>query len=258
MTRNPIATGALLCALTLPALAQAPAPAPAAPAAPKADAPAATAPAFKASTGLHWYRTSAEHRAAYLQAYRLATLRVDEAAQGRKPGTWAVILDVDDTILDVSGYQKEYEQLGHSPEGGFSAWSRRKEAVAVPGARAFLEHVRALGGKVVLVTNRGQADCPATEENVRAQQLPFDQALCRTEKGDDKNPRFEAVQHGVAPSTLGPLDVVLWVGDNIQDFPGLKQAALRDAPDSALDQVGVRFIVLPNPTYGSWMQNPQR
>jgi predicted secreted acid phosphatase len=74
----------------------------------------------------------------------------------------------------------------------------------------------------------------------------------------NKNPRFDAVQRGESPSTLPALTIVLWMGDNIQDFPDLFQATMRDAADGAFTDFGTRFFVLPNPMYGSWTENPMR
>ena len=45
-----------------------------------------------------------------------------------------------------------------------------------------------------------------------------------------------------------------FVGDNIQDFPGLSQA-IRKQGDEAFADFGARFFVLPNPMYGSWEKN---
>src|SRR5689334_22505189 len=53
-----------------------------------------------------WARTAAEHHAAYLQAFRLAELQLRSAAKGhRRP--WAVILDIDETLLDTSEHELE-------------------------------------------------------------------------------------------------------------------------------------------------------
>jgi predicted secreted acid phosphatase len=79
--------------------------------------------------------------------------------------------------------------------------------------------------------------------------------LCKTDPSNSyKDVRFEAVAAGRAPSPLPPLRVVMWVGDNIQDFPRLRQD-IRTASDSAFAEFGDRFIVLPNPMYGSWERN---
>ena len=79
--------------------------------------------------------------------------------------------------------------------------------------------------------------------------------LCRPDAGpSDKNPRFEAVARGTAG--LPPLDVVAFVGDNVQDFPELDQA-IRARSDEAFAEFGGRFFMLPNPMYGSWERNYQ-
>ena len=83
-----------------------------------------------------------------------------------------------------------------------------------------------------------------------ARGLVYDLMLCRTGPSD-KNPRFDAVQSGLLPSTLPPLAVVAFVGDNIQDFPKLSQA-IKGAATTAFTEFGSRFFVIPNPMYGSW------
>jgi predicted secreted acid phosphatase len=74
--------------------------------------------------------------------------------------------------------------------------------------------------------------------------------LCRTDVGD-KNPRFAAVEKGTAAPGLLAIEVVAFVGDNIQDFPGMTQAS-RSGGEAAFADFGGRFFVLPNPMYGSW------
>ncbi|HET7746393.1 MAG TPA: 5'-nucleotidase, lipoprotein e(P4) family, partial [Vicinamibacteria bacterium] len=73
-----------------------------------------------------------------------------------------------------------------------------------------------------------------------------------------KNPRFERVQKGTAAEGLPPLEVLLWIGDNIQDFPGLRQDVVRADPEAALAPFGTRYFAIPNPMYGSWERNPPR
>jgi 5'-nucleotidase (lipoprotein e(P4) family) len=224
-----------------------PAPAPPAPAAPAA----AAAPALPLS--IRWSRGSAEHDALFLQAYRVAEERVRAAEAALPDGGWAVILDADETVIDNSIYQKERAEQGlpYSSES-WNEWVRRRAAPALPGAAEFTRAVRALGGRVVIVTNRDEPVCEPTRENLRAVGIAFDAVLCR-QGTSDKNPRFQAVEQGTAAPALPPARVLLWVGDNVQDFPGLSQAA-RTQP-AALAEFGRRFIVLPNPMYGSWEQN---
>ena len=231
-------------------------------ASPAATVQTAPAPAVRVATGdsarvaarllpVRWYRAAAEQRAAYLQAYRQATAALERRSAG-KAGAWGVIMDADETVLDNSRYQQE-RALADSDftPATWNAFVARRVSAALPGAAAFIAAVKAKGGRVVIVTNRTDAQCPDTRANFRALGIVVDTILCRTTT-DDKNPRFDAVQAGTVG--LPPLDVVMWVGDNIQDFPHLTQA-IRAGGDDAFAPFGDRFIVLPNPMYGSWGRN---
>jgi 5'-nucleotidase (lipoprotein e(P4) family) len=198
-------------------------------------------------------RTSAEHVAALEQVYRLATARVDAEARTHQGGHWAVVLDADETVIDNSLYQEERARagLGYSEES-WDAWVRRREATPLPGAAAFLSHVRQSGGRIAIVTNRLQSQCPDTEAVFVTHALVFDAMLCRPDGApSDKNPRFQAVAAGQTAAGAVPLDVVAFIGDNILDFPALSQAA-RDRGPQAFTEFGLRFFLVPNPMYGSW------
>ena len=218
-------------------------------------APTAPAP-FRAPEAIRWARDSAEHRALFLQVYRGAAAHVEREAASLPVGSWAVILDADETVIDNSLYQLERAQAGKPFDAeSWRAWCARREAVPLPGASAFLSRVRALGGRIAIVTNRTATECPDTEAVFLAHGLAYDVMLCRPDAGpSDKNPRFEAVARGTTPAGLPPLDVVVVVGDNIQDFPGQSQA-IRQQGDEAFAPFGARFFVLPNSMYGSWERN---
>ena len=204
---------------------------------------------------IRWVRGSAEYVAVLEQTYRLAAQVLERHVGGREAGSWAVAIDADETLISNSEQSKE-AALGAagSFEEQWDGWVERREAPALPGARGFLERVHELGGKVAVVTNRRQRHCPQTADNLRAQELPFDVLLCRGEDRD-KRPRWRSVEDGTASPELGPLEIVMWLGDNIHDFPGLDQE-LRFAGPEARNEFGDRFFVLPNPLYGSWEHNP--
>lgn len=213
-------------------------------------APRASAPPPTESTGLHWYRDAAEQRAIYVEVYRMASAAVRAQSQGLAPGTWGVILDVDETVLDNSDYSKNSDESFSAAT--WNAWVREKRAGLLPGARDFADFVAGHGGRVVLVTNRSQDQCADTEENLRAVGVRYDLILCDRVGDQDKNARFQAVLLGQA-GKFPPLKVLAWMGDNIKDFPQLTQQNSGSA-----DNFGVRYFVLPNPMYGSWVTNPQR
>lgn len=245
-------TALVACApAAAPTAAPAPAPTPAA-----AAAPSAADAAFR-HREIHWVRTAAEYRALTEQVYRQASEVVREKARGREAGSWAVILDADETVLDNSEYQRRIAERGEDYDPRtWAGWVREEAAGVVPGADRFIRLVQSLGGRVALVTNRSDALCPATVRNLDALGIEAAVVLCETETSQ-KEERFRMVEEGTTDAGLPPLDVVMWVGDNVGDFPDLEQA-LRDAPAEAFGLFGERYFVLPNPMYGSWMANDWR
>lgn len=245
--RPSFVSAALLVAVT--ACSQKQAPVATSPAAPPRAATAAPA----APDSVRWVRDAAEYHAALYQVYRLATARVEQAAAARPQGSWGVVLDADETVIDNSTYQLERARLGlgFTPES-WNAWIKRREAAPLPGAAAFLSRVKALGGRIAIVTNRLQSECEDTQAVFTAHALVFDAMLCRMDgTPSDKNPRFEAVAAGRSPAGSVPIEIVAFVGDNIFDFPKLAQSIkAQGAP--AFSEFGVRYFLVPNPMYGSW------
>ncbi len=208
-------------------------------------------------TELRWFRTSAEYQALTLQTYRVAGERLAVAAEGLAKGSWAVILDADETVLDNSEYQKRLG-VAHAKysDSSWAVWVHEAIATAIPGAAEFTQRVRQLGGRVVIVTNRAESLCAITRTNLAAVHIAADLVLCQAPGESNKNPRFGRVQDGTAVAGVPRLKVLEWIGDNIQDFPSLTQAA-RNQP-VLLEQFGVSYFALPNPMYGSWEKNPDQ
>ena len=214
---------------------------------------------------LHWSRNSAEHRAIFEQTYRQAITSVEALSEGREAGTWAVSLDADETLIDNSTYQLEIGERGEAfgPES-WNEWINKMSAPALPGAVIFTRRVKQLGGVIAVVTNRRTHQCGATAENLQSVGLWFDVVLCREESGE-KEPRWEALQSGSAAdwpdaqvsAAWEPrsVEILVWVGDNIGDFPDQTQDMRTQ--QAALAGFGSRFFVLPNPMYGSWEANPK-
>jgi len=223
-------------------------------------APAASVEAgFEMSAGLHWVRSSAEYQALVRQIYRQAADQLPLLVRDIEAGTWAVALDADETVLDNSLYQAEREKLGLGyTRESWTEWCQRREAGALPATAGFLATVHDLGGKIAIVTNR-RADVQAdTEANVTSLGLPFDVILTRPmDASGKKEPRWEQVRRGATDADLPPLTIVMWLGDNIGDFPDLDQG-LGAAGEDDFSQFGRRYFVLPNPVYGSWESNPQK
>ena len=213
----------------------------------------ATARADSLPNDIRWFRRSAEYRALTRQAYGVAGEKLPELSRGLAAGTWGVIMDADETVLDNSEYQRRlFVRDTVYSEATWAQWVRERAATAIPGAPEFTQRVHALGGRVVIVTNRAESLCGPTRENLQSARIATDLVLCQPPGPGDKNPRFQAVQNGTASPNFPKLTIVAWFGDNIQDFPLLTQA-MRNDP-RVLAEFGRRYFILPNPMYGSWQQ----
>ncbi len=204
---------------------------------------------------VHWIRNSAEHRAAMLQAFQVAgssleaILAEEELEEGEE---WAVAFDADETIIDNS--QRDFE-VSLGDKLSFFSWALQGRAAAKPGALTFMTKVKELGGKIAIVTNRPNAVCESTQENLAELGFPTDIVLCKGKDGE-KEPRWQSIEDGEAHAEHGPLTIVMWLGDSITDFPELSQES-RFLDEAEFSEFGRRFIIIPNPMHGSWQKNPK-
>lgn len=165
---------------------------------------------------------SKEARAVYAEA----SSYIADAATTHPKHSWAVVLDLDETVLNNVAYQVELERRGarYSSES-WSAWTQEKRASLVPGAKPFIAKVNDLGGFVAFVTNRSDADQLATEENLKALGLKrgrdFRVLLTRARPDGprDKSPRFSLVAPILATQGYPDIEIVAYVGDNKGDKP---------------------------------------
>ena len=108
----------------------------------------------------------------------------------------------------------------------------------------------------MVVSNRTVQTQEDTEANLRGEGIPFDVVLLEVDDGE-KEARWRSVEEGTTHANLPPLEIVMWIGDNIRDFPGLDQR-VREGGATALRRFGDSLFVVPNPVYGSWRSNPSR
>lgn len=168
----------------------------------------------------------------------------------------AVVVDVDETVLDNTPYQaRQIRDAGPGfDDASWSAWVHERRARPLPGAVEFARSVDAKGVTMFYVTNRSAADREATVDNLRAAGFPLPQdgatvMVVDESRGwtSDKASRRREIDRTHR--------VVVMLGDNLGDFLGgisvdnARRAALVAPHESWW---GERWFMLPNPAYGSW------
>lgn len=270
---------AVCTALTLSACKRAETPAAATPAAPAtaespkpAAAPAASNPAHDNLNAVAWVQTSVEYKALSEQTYRAAADHLDKAlkeknwdalvpeergnaATGLKP---AVVMDVDETVLDNSPYQARLIRDGADyDEVTWAQWVAEKKAKPVPGVVDFAKAANAKGVTVLYISNRAEHLKEATLANLRTAGLPVaDDSVflglgtfvkdCE-QNGSEKNCRRKLAGQKYR--------VLMQFGDQIGDFVQVVSNTRGDRDKLYAeyhDWFGERWWMLPNPTYGSW------
>ena len=200
----------------------------------------------KLPNDIRWIRQSIEYRMLCEQLFRQATVAILRKVKTEKNSdNLAVVVDLDETVLDNSLYQVERWKAGLSfTQDSWSEWVNREEAGLVPGAKEFLKAVRKKGVRVVFVSNRMNKNLEPTRRNLLALEVlaPNDLFLLRLDKDDVKEVRRREVNEGKARmKKVGPLKVVGYVGDQMGDFPS-----------GQAKEFGKMSFLLPNPMYGKW------
>ena len=221
-----------------------------------------------------WMQRSVEYKASALTAFALARLRLDQAltdpswtaAPKEQTGAYqtlppAVILDIDETLIDNSGYQAwmTLKDTTFNPKT-WNAYVNTVSSVAIPGAVEFTKYAAGRGVKVFYVSNRTAEEEPATRKNLERFGFPLDDKLDtvlmareRPDWGSAKGPRRAHVARGYR--------VLLNLGDNFGDFVdeyrGTEAERLKVLEEHK-DRWGREWIMLANPSYGSFESAPYK
>ena len=212
-----------------------------------------------------YQQTAAERLAGSLQTFRSAKQALDNALtdpswsalpgqdiQGKKP---AIIVDVDETVLDNTAYEARMILDGTKYPEGWVSWGKEASAAEVPGAKDFLNYAAAKGVTIFYITNRVVELKEATQNNLTKLGIPWDQTketiLMRGENnwGSDKGSRRALVAQEYR--------VLLMAGDNLGDFVDAKDNNLSPQNRKAIveeyaDYWGEKWFMLQNIAYGDW------
>ncbi|MCW5580200.1 MAG: acid phosphatase [Luteimonas sp.] len=221
-----------------------------------------------------WVQRSAEYQANAISLFRAAADHLDAAlgepnwdalvpaerelsapAKGLKP---AVIMDIDETVLDNSPYQARLIANGQEyDEVTWAEWVAEKKAKPVPGVLEFAKAAEAKGVTLLYLSNRAQHLQEATLANLRAEGLPVKDdsvflGLGTHVEGCEQNGSEKLCRRRLAGREYR---VLMQFGDQLGDFaeivantPDARAALLQEYGD----WFGERWWMLANPTYGSW------
>jgi 5'-nucleotidase (lipoprotein e(P4) family) len=235
-----------------------------------ATTPVAALPAHDLLNAVLYQQVAAEYRASSLQSFAQAKLALEKSladksvtAAEEQVGNFqqlppAVVVDVDETMLDNSAYQArlivDRDKDGYTEET-WNAWVAEAQALEVPGAVAFSQFAAAKGVRVMYLSNRDVKTTEITRVNLDkvgfADAKGVDNFFFRDKVNgfDTKGSRRAAIAKKYR--------IVMLIGDNLGDFTEqYKQSSEQRSKliDDTTAWWGSRWIMIPNPSYGSWEQ----
>jgi len=232
----------------------------------------AVVPANDNLNAVLWTQRSVEFKGNAVTAYKLAMIRLDQALANRKwtgapaeqTGSYrrlppAVVLDVDETVLDNSAYQAWNVTAGTSFDPKtWTSFVNSQMSVPVPGALEFAQYAASKGVKVFYVTNRTKEEEPATRENLEMYQFPLSDKV-DTILTAQEQPDWKSAKSTRRAFVAKDYRILLNIGDNFSDFTddykGTEAERLQVYESNAAHW-GKVWIVIANPTYGSFESTP--
>jgi 5'-nucleotidase (lipoprotein e(P4) family) len=216
-----------------------------------------------------WQQTAAEYHANSLQSFRLAQSALENllkqpslTAAVEQTGNFAglppaVVVDVDETMLDNSAYQARLVKNGGQFDNTtWTAWCNEKAALPVPGAAAFSNFANSRGVRVFYLSNRDVSTAEVTRANLELYGFS-DASNLGTFFFRDKANGLDS--KGARRALIAQrFRIAMLIGDNLGDFHESYKAshsARLSLTTDFSDYWGSRWIMIANPSYGSWEQS---
>lgn len=212
-----------------------------------------------------WIQTAAEYEALTYQAYntseRLLPVALEDSSwsasleQGEMYTDLppAIILDVDETVLDNSYYEARgiLDNTGFDPET-WNSWVREMKAEAIKGAAELTSQADGMGISVFYITNRSADVQAATEQNLREEGFPVSEGAVMSNGGQ---PNWTSAKTERRQLVADDYRVLMLFGDDLNDFVparGISIEERKQLVEEHRDKWGFKWFVFPNPNYGSW------
>jgi acid phosphatase len=215
-----------------------------------------------------WMQNAAEYKAITTMVYQSAGSELNTALNVR---SWtasleqenalykdlppAVILDVDETVLDNAPFQARLikQNKSYTPER-WNDWVREEKADAIAGALAFTKEAVNKGITVFYLTNRDASVEEATYDNLEKLGFPLkeniDVLLTKNERPDWTSAKDNRRQY-----LAKNYRILMLFGDNLNDFlpaDDITNEQRKQLFEKHRQRFGTQWFVLPNPVYGSW------
>lgn len=219
-----------------------------------------------------WMQAALEYRLLAGQTYRSALNELDRALktpdwdalaadERANPATGlppAIIVDVDETVLDNSAYQARLIRDNAAyDEITWDNWVREEAALPVPGAVEFAKAATARGVTIFYITNRVEHLNAQTLSNLRKAGFPIAEpgqflGLGTFVEGCEQY----GSEKGCRRQLIGRSHrVLMQFGDQISDMANIlvnTPEGREQAMKPYLGWIGERWFILPNPSYGGW------
>ncbi len=163
-----------------------------------------------------------------------------------KNRSYAVVMDLDETVMDNSQYQVQLFRKNESfNQSSWSEWVNMERAKLLPGAIEFINFLRSKNIQIIFMSNRMNYNLKPTKNNLKSigAYSDGDIFLLRLDKADKKEVRRSEILNSTGRMKNYPkYNVIAYFGDQYGDFPKIDN--INEWPE--------QYYMFPNPMYGKW------
>ncbi len=212
-----------------------------------------TNPSAYSTGAVLWQQHAAEYAALCYQAYNIGERRLDELVANNpspeKP--LAVVMDLDETVLDNSSYNATLikNEMTYAKKT-WMEWTAMQSADLVPGALEFIQYAKSKNVEVIFISNRMEAELDDTYQNL------VDMGVDTVAKENFYLKSTTSNKDERRAKVADQYEVILLFGDNLGDFNGVFDDTTvierKKHVKNFRPLFGDKLIILPNPMYGEW------
>ncbi len=205
----------------------------------------------KLPNDVRWVRESKEYLSLCNQVYANAIDKLKDTISPNNyslniiNNNYAVVMDLDETVLDNSDYQVElYNKNEQYNPDSWDEWVVKEDAKLVPGAYEYISFLRNHNIQIIFISNRMHKRLQETKNNMLELGIYSDNDiyLLRLDRADKKTIRRAEIFNSTGRMKgFKQFEIIQYLGDAIGDFEV-----------DNLDRFGLDQFVFPNPMYGKW------